>query len=47
MTLTLVQAGRLLGLPITVCERVLGTLVTRGVLRYTRNGQYVRAEGRA
>jgi hypothetical protein len=47
MTLTLSQAGRLLGMPVTVCERVLGTLITGGVLRYTRDGHYVRAEARA
>ena len=44
MTLTLRQAGRLLGMPITICERVLGTLITGGLLRYTKDGQYVRAE---
>jgi hypothetical protein len=44
MTLTLAQAGRLLGMPIIICERVLGTLIAGGVLRYTKAGQYVRAE---
>jgi hypothetical protein len=44
MTLTLAQAGRLFGMPIIICERVLGTLITGGVLRYTKAGQYVRAE---
>ena len=44
MTLTLAQAGRLLGVPVSVCDRVLGTLITGGVLRFTRDGHYVHAE---
>jgi Fic family protein len=47
MALTLAQAGRLLGMPLSMCERVLGTLVAAGVLRYTKDGHYARAEGLA
>jgi Fic family protein len=47
MALTLAQASRLLGLPLSMCERVLGTLVAAGVLRYTKAGHYARAEGLA
>ena len=39
LSLTLPQAGRLLGLPPEICLRVLTTLVARGLLRVTSRGR--------
>ncbi len=44
LSLTCVQAARLLGMPPAVCATILTSLVERGDLRVTVNGQYVRTE---
>ena len=43
LSITLGQAQRLLAIDETTCTAVFRTLVTRGVLRRTSEGQYVRA----
>jgi len=43
LSITLGQAQRLLAIDETTCTAVFRTLVKRGVLRRTSEGQYVRA----
>jgi len=43
LTITLGQAQRLLAIDETTCTAVFRTLIKRGVLRRTSEGQYVRA----
>jgi Fic family protein len=43
LSITLGQAQRLLAIDETTCTAVFRTLVNRGVLRRTSEGQYVRA----
>jgi hypothetical protein len=40
MVLSLAQAARLFGIPLTVCATVLGELVEVGALRRTADGRY-------
>jgi len=44
LRLTPAQAGRLLGLDLTVCTRLFAHLVSSGFLRIGRDGHYVRAD---
>jgi len=43
LSITLGQAQRLLAIDETTCSAVFRTLIQRGVLRRTSEGQYVRA----
>src|SRR5687768_6594044 len=42
MILTVAQAGRLLGMPVPICARLLRTLVAEGLIRCREDGRYVR-----
>jgi hypothetical protein len=39
-SLTLPQASRLFGVPVDVCDRILGSLVNDGRLRRTKDGRF-------
>jgi hypothetical protein len=43
LSITLVQAQRLLGIDEPTCAAVFQTLIGRGVLRRTPQGRYIRA----
>jgi hypothetical protein len=43
LSLTVTQASRFLGIPLSTCETVLGALVSNGVLYRRLNGTYVAA----
>ena len=46
VSLTLAQAGRLFGLSTEVCEQVLSSLVTEGVIAMTSDRRYIIAPKR-
>jgi hypothetical protein len=46
VSLTLAQAGRLFGLSAEVCEQVLSTLVSEGVIAMTSDRHYIIAPKR-
>ena len=43
LALTMAQAGRLWGCDRVTCQRVVGLLVDRGILRWSRDGLLIRA----